>query len=147
MYVRLLTSNFDPTTAFHPVSNSVMDPLSVTASAIAILQLTQSIIIGTNNFYKSARDCPAEICGLLDELTSFEMVLESLHSMIEKANGFHVSNLFTGIRKRDSFQIVEPSRSNMVFIRQQSMWSRQPDFFGTCIPWINLAASFSNSNH
>ena len=119
MYVqlRLLTSNFDPRTTSHPVSNSVMDPLSITASAIAILQLTQSIIIGTNNFYKSARDCPAEICGLLDELTSFEMVLESLHSMVEKANRIHVSNPFAGIRKGDSFQIVEPSRRDVVFIR------------------------------
>ena len=99
MYVRLLTINFDPSTASHPVSNSIMDPLSVTASAIAILQLTQSIIVGTKNFCKSARDCPAEICGLLDELTSFEVVLENLHSMIEKANGIHVSNPFTGVHK------------------------------------------------
>ena len=103
MYVRLLSSNLDPSTASHSVNNSVMDPLSVTASAITILQLTQSIIIGTNNFYKSARDCPAEICGLLDELTTFEKVLESLHSMVEKANGIHVSNPFPGVRKGDRF--------------------------------------------
>ena len=83
----------------HPVSNSVMDPLSITASAIAILQLTQSIIVGTNNFYKSARDYPAEIRGLLDELTSFEKVLENLQLMVEKANGINVSKPFLGIRK------------------------------------------------
>ena len=82
-----------------------MDPLSITASAIAILQLTQSIIVGTNNFYKSARDCPAEIRGLLDELTSFENVLESLQLMVEKANGVPVSKQFLAIRKGDSVQV------------------------------------------
>lgn len=82
-----------------------MDPLSITASAIAILQLTQSIIVGTNNFYKSARDCAAEIRGLLDELTSFENVLESLQLMVEKANGVPVSKPFLGIRKGDSVQV------------------------------------------
>lgn len=75
-----------------------MDPLSITASAIAILKLTQSIILGTNNFYKSARNCPAEIRGLLDELTSFEKGLESLHSIDEKVNDIHVSRPFAGVR-------------------------------------------------
>lgn len=88
-----------------------MDPLSITASAIAILQLTQSIIIGTNNFYKSARDCPAEIRGLLDELTSFEKVLESLHSMVEKANGNHVSKPFLMTEKEPAFGCSNASRA------------------------------------
>ena len=104
MYVRLLTFKLDPAAASHPVSNSVMDPLSVTASAIAILQLTQSIIIGTDNFYKRARDCAAEIRGLLDELTSFEKVLESLHLMVEKANGSHVSKPFAVSVKEIAFK-------------------------------------------
>ena len=82
-----------------------MDPLSITASAIAILQLTQSIIVGTNSFYKSARDCPAEIRGLLDELTSFENVLESLRSVVEKANDVPVSEPIFGVRKGDSLEI------------------------------------------
>ena len=82
-----------------------MDPLSITASAIAILQLTQSIIVGTNNFYKSARDCPAEIRGLLDELMSFETVLGNLQSMVEKANSVHVSKLFLVVQKGGSVRI------------------------------------------
>ena len=82
-----------------------MDPLSITASAIAILQLTQSIIVGTNNFYKSARDCPAEIRGLLDKLMSFERVLESLQLMVEKADGVPVSKQFLDIRQGDSVQV------------------------------------------
>ena len=82
-----------------------MDPLSITASAIAILQLTQSIIVGTKKFYKNARDCPAEIRGLLDELMSFETVLENLQLMAEKANGIHVSKLFVGVQKGDGGRI------------------------------------------
>ena len=99
-----------------------MDPLSITASAIAILNLTQSIIIGTNNFYKSARDCPAEICGLLDELTSFGKVLESLHLVVVEANGIHVSKPFAAARKGDSIQLW--TSSDMKFRGQQRIWSR-----------------------
>lgn len=82
-----------------------MDPLSIAASAIAILQLTQSIIIGTRRFYKNARGCPTEIRGLLDELMSFETILGNLQLMVEKANGTHVSKLFLGVQKGDSGRI------------------------------------------
>ena len=74
-------------------------------SAIAILQLIQSIIIRTRNFYKNARDCPTEIRGLLDELMSFETVLENFQSMVEKANGVHVSKLFLIVQKGGSGRI------------------------------------------
>ncbi len=94
-----------------------MDPLSITASAIAILQLTQSIIVGTNNFSKSARDCPAEIRGLLDELMSFEKVLENLQSMVEKANGVPVSKPFLGVQKGDSVQVYNCSDAMWWFKR------------------------------
>lgn len=110
-----------------------MDPLSITASAIAILQLTQSIIIGTNNFYKSARDCPAEIRGLLDELMSFEKVLENLQLMVEKANGIHVSKPFSGVRDGDSVHFGNCSDAMWVFRTPQSMDSRQSDLLGTRI--------------
>ncbi len=90
-----------------------MDPLSITTSAITILQLTQSIIIGTNNFYKSARDCPAEIRGLLDELMSFQRVLESLQSMVEKANGINVSKPFAGGPERRQPSNLKLSRRDV----------------------------------
>lgn len=94
-----------------------MDPVSITASAIAILQLIQSIIIGTRSFYKNARDCPAEIRGLLNELMSFETVLENLQSMVEKANGIHVSKLFLGVQKGDSGRIWNCPDAMWVFKR------------------------------
>ena len=94
-----------------------MDPLSITASATAILQLTQGIIVGTNNLYKSAIDCPAEIRGLLDELLSFEKVLGSLQLMVEKANGVPVSKLFFGYPERRQRPSLSLTKRDMVVQR------------------------------
>ncbi len=62
-----------------------MDPLSVTASAIAILQLTTELLGGTRNYYKSARNAPKEVAELIDELTTFGVVLEHLKTTANNA--------------------------------------------------------------
>ena len=63
-----------------------MDPLSITASVIAILQLTTSIITTTKDFYRGTKNVPKEVGELLEELASFSGVLESLNSIIKKAD-------------------------------------------------------------
>lgn len=63
-----------------------MDPLSITASAIAIIQLTTDLITGTRNYYKSARNAPKEITELFDELTSLGIVLGNLKKISKKAD-------------------------------------------------------------
>ena len=94
-----------------------MDPVSITGNAIAILQLTRCIIIGTKKSYKNARDYPAEISGLLNELISLETILENLQLMVEKANGIHASKLFFGVKKGDGGQIWNCLDSMWVFKR------------------------------
>ena len=55
-----------------------MDPLSATASIIAVLQLTQEVLTGTRNIYKGVKNASREIAELIEELTSFGVVLERL---------------------------------------------------------------------
>ena len=55
-----------------------MDPLSITASAIAVIELTTEINKGLRKFYKSANNAPREVAELIDELTTFGAVLQRL---------------------------------------------------------------------
>lgn len=63
-----------------------MDPLSVTASAIAIIQLTSALVKGTRTFFQSVRNAPKEVSELVDELTIFGAILERLKSTSQKAD-------------------------------------------------------------
>ena len=62
-----------------------MDPISLTASTIAILQLTTELVKATRNVYKDIKNAPREVTELLDEFASFCTVLESLKVIIEDA--------------------------------------------------------------
>ena len=58
----------------------------MTASTIAILQLTTEIISGTRDFYKSVKNAPKEVSDLLDELQLFGAVLERLQYVSKQAD-------------------------------------------------------------
>lgn len=62
-----------------------MDPLSIAASAVAIIQVSTELVIGTRNFYKSVKNTPTEISALVDELDSLKVVLEHLESFSREA--------------------------------------------------------------
>ena len=68
-----------------------MDPLSLTASSIAIIQLTTDLITGTQKFYKSVKNAPEEISAFIEELTVFGTVLERLLSLARKAETTRLS--------------------------------------------------------
>lgn len=63
-----------------------MDPLSITASAIAIIQVTADLITGTRSYYKSVKGSSQETADLLQELESFGFVLESLKGISQKVD-------------------------------------------------------------
>jgi hypothetical protein len=63
-----------------------MDPLSITASAITIIQLTFELIQGTRNYYKNVKNAPREIAEFLDQLETLGTVLERLKQTSEKAD-------------------------------------------------------------
>lgn len=62
-----------------------MDPISLTASAIAILQLTSELVKATRIYYKGVKNAPQEIAELINESTSFETVLQNLKSISQTA--------------------------------------------------------------
>ncbi|KAL6714577.1 hypothetical protein ACLMJK_008002 [Lecanora helva] len=68
-----------------------MDPLSVTASTIAIIQLTSEVISGTRDLYKTLKNAPKEVAELIDELAVFSDVLERLRDICQKADGPGIS--------------------------------------------------------
>lgn len=93
-----------------------MDPLSITASAIAILQVTTQITTTARGFYKDARNAPREIRELLEELKSFSAVLESLKTINEKSKEASVNNV--GIARAGGSSLCAsdrlPAISNML---------------------------------
>lgn len=68
-----------------------MDPLSVTASAVAIIQLTTALIKGTRRYYKSLKDAPKEIASFIEQLESLGAVLERLKHTSEEADAIPTS--------------------------------------------------------
>ena len=62
-----------------------MDPLSLTASAIAIIQLASELVKGTRKYFKGVKNAPKEVGELVDELTVFGVVLGRLKSISQKA--------------------------------------------------------------
>ena len=65
-----------------------MDPLSVTASAIAILQLTTSLIKVTHNYAKRVKNADKEIGKLIEELANLETVFKNLQTVSERADKY-----------------------------------------------------------
>jgi len=63
-----------------------MDPLSVTASAITVIQLTTELVKGIRKFYKNVKDAPKEVAEFVDELTALGIVLERLKDISQKAD-------------------------------------------------------------
>ena len=62
-----------------------MDPLSVAASAIAIIQLTEELLKATRSTYNIIKGAPKEIAGLIDELVAFGVILENLKILSQNA--------------------------------------------------------------
>ena len=61
-----------------------MDPLSISASSIAIFGLAKSLICGTRSFYKDIKDAPKHIAEFIQELENFEVVLKCLVDTVKK---------------------------------------------------------------
>ena len=55
-----------------------MDPLSIAASAVSIINVTTDLITACRSYYKSVKGSTKEVAGLIHELESFDIVLKSL---------------------------------------------------------------------
>lgn len=72
-----------------------MDPLSITASAIAIIQLTIDLVQGTRNCYRDVKNAPKEIAEFVDQLNILGAVFERLKHTSQKADAISSSHLRT----------------------------------------------------
>src|SRR4051812_37107993 len=62
-----------------------MDPLSITASIIAVLQAANAIISFCYDFANAVRDKPTALTKVVDEITQLRNVLEAIRNLAEKA--------------------------------------------------------------
>ena len=63
-----------------------MGPLSIAASAIAIIQGTIDLVTGLKSYYKNVKGSSEEIAQLLRELETFDAVLASLKDISHRAD-------------------------------------------------------------
>jgi ankyrin repeat domain-containing protein 50 len=61
-----------------------MDPLSITASIIAVIQLTSSVISAAYNYRNGVKNAPEGAVKIVDDLTGLSQILEKLLKLIEK---------------------------------------------------------------
>lgn len=62
-----------------------MDPLSITASVIAILHLSNTVYKAAREYCTGVKDAPKEIKGLLKELETFNDILIQLRDIAARA--------------------------------------------------------------
>jgi hypothetical protein len=60
-----------------------MDPLSITASAIAIVQLSGAIINTCYNYRNGVKSASKDACRIINELNSLRTVIEDLFQLLE----------------------------------------------------------------
>ncbi|KAI9704034.1 MAG: hypothetical protein M1820_005655 [Bogoriella megaspora] len=61
-----------------------MDPLSITASIIAVIQLSGSVISAVYNYRRDAKNASEDAIKVVQDLTGLSQILEKLLQMIEK---------------------------------------------------------------
>jgi len=75
--------------------SSVMDPLSVTASAITVIELTTQLIKATRKYYNNVSNAPREIAEFIDQLNILGGVLERLKHTSLRADATLQSQITT----------------------------------------------------
>ncbi|KAK2059223.1 hypothetical protein LY76DRAFT_592501 [Colletotrichum caudatum] len=68
-----------------------MDPLSISASVIALVQASLAVGKGVK-LLASLRHAPAEFCDLVNELTTLQAVIEQVKNPLEELKGEQASN-------------------------------------------------------
>jgi len=81
-----------------------MDPLSIAASTIAILQLSNTVYKAARGYYAGVKDAPKEIKDLLDELEVFNDIL------------IHLSDIATKAEKNDKGSAMHENSQKRTFL-------------------------------
>ncbi|KAH8817231.1 hypothetical protein F5884DRAFT_778825 [Xylogone sp. PMI_703] len=75
--------------------NRIMDPLSVTGTLIAVLQITGAVISICYDYRQGAKNASREVIQISDELNSLKDVLDALLRMVEKDESSDATTLAT----------------------------------------------------
>jgi len=80
-----------------------MDPLSVTASIIAVIQLTGSVVSAVYSYRTDVKNAPEDAAKIIEGLTALSHVLEKLLQMVETERNTKVTRLASleGLLKPD----------------------------------------------
>ena len=70
-----------------------MDPLSVTASIIAVIQLTGSVVSAVYNYRTGVKNAPEDAAKIIEDLTGLSHILERLLQLIEKDRHTKITRL------------------------------------------------------
>jgi hypothetical protein len=70
-----------------------MDPLSVTASIIAVIQVTGSVVSAIYNYRTGVKNAPEEAAKIVKDLSGLSQILEKLLQLIEREGYAKVSRL------------------------------------------------------
>lgn len=118
-----------------------MDPLSLTASIITVIQLTGSVVSAIYNYRKSVNSAPEDAAKIIQDLTGLSQILEELLQIIEqdrKTNGVRLASL-EGLAKSDGplelcQKILESLNAKLQpekgwrAVRQSLMWPLKQDY-------------------
>jgi hypothetical protein len=72
-----------------------MDPLSITGTVIAVIQVTTAIISICYDYRQGAKNASREVIRISDELSSLKDVLDSLLRLVENSESSDSSRLST----------------------------------------------------
>jgi hypothetical protein len=63
-----------------------MDPLSIAANIIAVVQISSSVLIGCYRLHGQVRESRNEISRLIDEVSGLGEALNDLHEILQNTN-------------------------------------------------------------
>lgn len=80
-----------------------MDPLSLTASIITVIQLTGAVVSAVYNYRKNVKSAPEDAAKIIQDLIGLSQILEELLQTIERERNTKVTRLASleGLAKSD----------------------------------------------
>lgn len=70
-----------------------MDPLSITASIIAVIQLTGTVVSAVYGYRKDVKNAPEDAARIIQDLIGLSQILEKLLQMIEQEKSARATRL------------------------------------------------------
>ena len=76
-----------------PHTAGIMDPLSITASIIAVIQLTGTVVSAVYGYRKDVKNAPEDAAKIIQDLIGLSQTLEKLLQLIEQERSAKTAQL------------------------------------------------------